>query len=65
MYKRFLKYYVPHKKLFILTMTAAVLSSLCTIFIPPLTRYILNTHISESISSEAGDTDLSGMAVLL
>ena len=47
MIKRFLKYYIPHKWLFILAMTVAFLSAGITILIPTFTRALLATHIPE------------------
>jgi ATP-binding cassette subfamily B protein len=45
MLKRFMKYYIPHKFLFILDMSVALLSAAITIFMPFLTRNLLKTHI--------------------
>ncbi len=45
MLKRFMKYYIPHKFLFILDMTVALLSAGITIFLPFLTRSLLKTWI--------------------
>ncbi len=54
MLKRFLKYYGPHKGLFILDMTVAMIASFMAILIPALTRNLLNTHIpSENIPAIA------------
>ncbi|MCK9330343.1 MAG: ABC transporter ATP-binding protein [Candidatus Cloacimonetes bacterium] len=47
MLKRFLKYYIPHKWLFILDMSVALLSAGITILIPTLTRNLLKTHIPQ------------------
>ena len=47
MLKRFIKYYRPHLPLFFFTMSAAVLGALGTIFIPALTRKILNTYVKQ------------------
>ncbi|AQT69708.1 Putative multidrug export ATP-binding/permease protein [Anaerohalosphaera lusitana] len=61
MIKRFAKYYKPHLPLFIFTMTAAVASAVVTVFIPAMTRKILETDIPK------GDTGLllTSMAIML
>lgn len=45
MFKRFLKYYKPHKKIFILDMIASFLIAVIGMGYPILTRYMLNTWI--------------------
>ncbi len=45
MIKRFLSYYKPHKKLFVLDMTASFLMALITITYPIVTRAMLNDFI--------------------
>ena len=45
MFKRFISYYKPHKKLFILDMTAALLVSLIGILYPIVTRTMLGDFI--------------------
>lgn len=45
MLKRFLKYYKPHKKLFILDMGASLIVSLIAILYPMITRLMLNDLI--------------------
>lgn len=45
MWKRFLAYYKPHKKIFILDMTASLLVSLIGITYPIVTRHMLNDYI--------------------
>ncbi|MFA5569938.1 MAG: ABC transporter ATP-binding protein [Sphaerochaetaceae bacterium] len=45
MLKRFISYYTPYKKLFILDMSAAVIGSLLAIIFPQLTRELLRTYI--------------------
>lgn len=45
MLKRFLKYYKPHKKLFILDMGASLIVSLIAILYPVITRLMLNDLI--------------------
>ena len=45
MIKRFLKYYKPHKKLFIMDMGASLLVSLIAILYPMITRLMLNDLI--------------------
>ncbi|HOE91018.1 MAG TPA: ABC transporter ATP-binding protein [Candidatus Cloacimonadota bacterium] len=47
MLKRFIKYYGPHKKLFIIDMTAALLSAGITVFLPFITRNLLKTYVPE------------------
>ena len=45
MFKRFLKYYKPHKKIFVLDMGASFLVSVIGIFYPIVTRMMLNDLI--------------------
>ncbi len=45
MLKRFMKFYIPHKHLFILDMSVALLSAGITIFVPVLTRNLLKIWI--------------------
>ncbi len=45
MLKRFVKYYKPHRGLFILTMAAAVIGAVLTVFIPAVTRRLLDDYI--------------------
>lgn len=45
MLKRFLSYYKPHMPLFILDMSAAVITSMLSVFFPYLTRDLLKIHI--------------------
>ncbi|MHC4882903.1 MAG: ABC transporter ATP-binding protein [Planctomycetota bacterium] len=45
MLKRFIKYYKPHRKLFALTMAAAVFGAVMTVFIPAITRHVLNEAV--------------------
>lgn len=47
MLKRFLAYYKPHKKLFILDMSVAFMASLLSIFFPYTTRLLLKTALPE------------------
>ena len=47
MLKRFVAYYKPHRKLFILDMTVAILSAILSIFYPMLTRDLLKTYIPD------------------
>jgi len=47
MLKRFLSYYKPHKKLFILDMSVAFLAALLSIFFPYTTRLLLKTALPE------------------
>lgn len=42
MLKRFLKYYLPYKKILIITLLGAVLTSLAELFFPMYLRYIMN-----------------------
>ena len=53
MLKRFVKYYKPHRGLFILTMAAAVIGAVLTVFIPAVTRRLLDEYIPHD--------DLSGI----
>jgi len=47
MLKRFLKYYQPHKRLFILDMTVAFIAAIITSLYPALTRLLLKTYIPQ------------------
>ncbi len=57
MLKRFIKYYKPHRGLFILDMTVALLAAILAIFTPVITRSLLKVHIPNK--------DLHGIIVLL
>jgi ATP-binding cassette subfamily B protein len=57
MLKRFIQYYKPHRGLFCLTMAAAILGSVLTVFIPAITRRLLDEAIPHR--------DLSGIIRLL
>ena len=57
MLKRFIKFYKPHKFLFILDMTVALLAAILAIFTPVITRSLLKVHIPNK--------DLHGIAMLL
>ncbi len=45
MIKRFISYYKPHRKLFFLDITAAVLVAVCDLFYPMVTRQMLTDYI--------------------
>lgn len=45
MLKRFIKYYKPHRALFILDMLAAVIVAVCNMFYPNIARYIINDFV--------------------
>lgn len=45
MFKRFVSYYKPHKKIFILDMMAAFMISICDLVYPVITRNMLNVYI--------------------
>lgn len=45
MLKRFIKYYRPHRGLFCLTMAAAIIGAVLTVFIPVITRQLLDKYI--------------------
>lgn len=45
MFKRFINYYKPHKKLFILDLCAAFMISACELVYPVITRNMLNDYI--------------------
>ena len=47
MLKRFIKYYAPHKGLFILDMSAALISAAITVFLPFITRNLIKTHVPD------------------
>jgi ATP-binding cassette, subfamily B, bacterial len=57
MIKRFIKYYKPHRGLFILDMVVAFLTAVLAVFTPILTRNLLKTHIPNK--------DLHGIITLL
>jgi ATP-binding cassette, subfamily B, bacterial len=57
MIKRFIKYYKPHRGLFILDMVVAFLAAVLAVFTPILTRNLLKTHIPNK--------DLHGIITLL
>lgn len=48
MFKRFISYYGPHKRLFILDMSVASAASLLAVLFPSLTRELLRTYIPDS-----------------
>ncbi|ABK62566.1 ABC transporter ATP-binding protein [Clostridium novyi] len=45
MIKKFIKYYTPHKKLFILDLLCAFLMAICDLFYPMITRNIINDYV--------------------
>ncbi len=45
MLKRFIKYYKPHRRLLSITLAAAVIGAVLTVFIPAVTRRLLDQHI--------------------
>lgn len=45
MIKKFIKYYAPHKKLFILDLLCAFLMAICDLFYPMITRNIINDYV--------------------
>jgi ATP-binding cassette, subfamily B, bacterial len=47
MLKRFISYYGPHRRLFILDMSTALAASVLSILFPILTRDLLKTHLPE------------------
>ena len=47
MLKRFIPYYKPHKKLFFMDMTAALIASLIGVIYPIITRIMLNDLIPQ------------------
>ncbi len=57
MLKRFIKYYKPHKFLFIVDMTVAFLAAILSVFMPMLTRTLLKVHIPNK--------DLKGITTLI
>ena len=57
MLKRFIKYYKPHKFLFILDMNVAFLAAILSVFMPMLTRTLLKVHIPNK--------DLNGIITLI
>lgn len=57
MLKRFIKYYKPHRWLFILDMSVAFLAAILSVFTPMLTRTLLKVHIPNK--------DLKGITLFL
>ncbi len=57
MLKRFIKYYKPHKWLFILDMSVAFLAAIISVFYPIITRDLLKTYIPNK--------DLHGIIMML
>ncbi|MEA2096973.1 MAG: ABC transporter ATP-binding protein [Candidatus Cloacimonadota bacterium] len=57
MLKRFIKYYKPHRFLFIIDMTVAFLAAILSVFMPMLTRTLLKVHIPNK--------DLNGIITLV
>jgi len=57
MLKRFLKFYKPHRGLFILDMVVAFIAAVLAIFTPVITRSLLKTHIPNK--------DLEGIITLI
>jgi len=57
MLKRFIKFYKPHKYLFILDMTVAFLAAILSVFMPMLTRTLLKIHIPNK--------DINGIITLI
>ena len=45
MLRKFIKYYKPHKKLFIMDMICAFLVAICDLFYPMITRNIINDYV--------------------
>lgn len=45
MIRRFIQYYKPHRKLFIIDMVSAFLVALCDLFYPMITRNIINDYV--------------------
>ncbi len=45
MLKRFIQYYKPHKRLFIIDMVSAFLVALCDFFYPMITRNVINNYV--------------------
>ena len=54
MFKRFIQYYKPHKTLFFLDMGAALLTAVCDLFYPIITRTILNDYLPTQILRPLG-----------
>ena len=63
MLKRFLAYYKPHMRIFVLDMLASLIVSLVGIVYPIVTRTMLNTLIPETLLSRAAL--ISAVAALL
>ncbi len=57
MLKRFIKFYKPHKYLFILDMSVAFLAAILSVFMPMLTRTLLKVHIPNK--------DLNGIIAMI
>ena len=61
MLKRFIKYYKPHRGLLTLTLAAAVIGAILTVFIPAVTRRILD----ESIPNDDLGGIIRNLAIML
>jgi len=57
MLKRFIKFYKPHKWLFILDMSVAFLAAILSVFYPMITRTLLKTYIPNK--------DIHGIVLML
>ena len=57
MLKRFIKFYKPHKWLFILDMSVAFLAAILSVFYPMITRSLLKTYIPNK--------DIHGIVIML
>ncbi|NCB30623.1 MAG: ABC transporter ATP-binding protein [Clostridia bacterium] len=47
MIKRFIAYYKPHKKLFVLDMCCAFIVAVCDLFYPIITRQVINVYVPQ------------------
>lgn len=57
MLKRFISYYRPHRRLFILDMLASLAVSLVGILYPIITRLMLNDLIPESVTAQSSSAE--------
>ena len=47
MFKKFVSYYVPHRRLFFADMTCSLLVAVCNMFFPMITRNMINIYVPE------------------
>ncbi len=50
LWKRFIPYYLPHKKIVVMDLFCAALTTVCELVLPLIMRYITNTGLSNTVS---------------